>query len=71
MENNTVSNQQNHEDVASTWIGSPYPPGYRFMPTDEELIIDYLRKKVNNEPIPISSINEVNIYIFTPKYLTE
>ncbi|KAL6545889.1 hypothetical protein OROGR_009763 [Orobanche gracilis] len=71
MENNTVSNEQSHEDVASTWIDSPYPPGYRFMPTDEELIVYYLRKKVNNELIPISSINEVNIYKFTPQYLTD
>ncbi|KAL6545857.1 hypothetical protein OROGR_009731 [Orobanche gracilis] len=71
MENNSVSNEQSSEDVASTSIGSPYPPGYRFMPTDEELIIYYLRKKVNNERIPISSINEINIYRFTPKYLTD
>ncbi|KAL6545888.1 hypothetical protein OROGR_009762 [Orobanche gracilis] len=47
MENNTISNQQSHEDVDSTWIDSPYPSGYRFMPTDEELIIYYLKEEDN------------------------
>ncbi|KAL6527801.1 hypothetical protein OROMI_029612 [Orobanche minor] len=71
--NNVISNRQSCEDVASTSApaGSPYPPGYRFMPTDEELIIVYLRKKVNNEPIPVAGMSEVNLYKFTPKYLTE
>ncbi|KAL6543075.1 hypothetical protein OROHE_010595 [Orobanche hederae] len=80
MENNSnnnnyyiVSNLQSRMDVASTLTatGSPYPPGYRFMPTDKELIIGYLRKKVNNEPIPVAEMSEVNLYRFTPKYLTE
>ncbi|KAL6506083.1 Protein CUP-SHAPED COTYLEDON [Orobanche hederae] len=60
-----ISNQQN---LASK---SCYPPGFRFMPTDKELIIGYLRKKVNNEPIPVAEIIEVDLYKFTPKYLTE
>ncbi|KAL6494629.1 hypothetical protein OROGR_031429 [Orobanche gracilis] len=69
--NNYVSSQQSRGGVASTSTGSRYPPGFRFMPTDEELIVYYLRKKVNNEPIPIAEINEVNIYRFTPNYLKD
>ncbi|KAL6499620.1 hypothetical protein OROGR_027530 [Orobanche gracilis] len=71
--NNVISNRQSCEDIASTSgaAGSPYPPGYRFMPTDMEMIIVYLRKKVNNEPIPVVGMSEVNLYKFSPKYLSE
>ncbi|KAI3461110.1 hypothetical protein Pfo_017773 [Paulownia fortunei] len=49
----------------------PYPPGYRFMPTDDELILEYLQKKINNEPIPISEISAVNLYQHNPHTLAE
>ncbi|KAK4792983.1 hypothetical protein SAY86_023418 [Trapa natans] len=42
------------------------PPGFRFHPTDEELILHYLQKKVSSVPLPISIIAEVNIYKFNP-----
>ncbi|KAL6527750.1 hypothetical protein OROMI_029561 [Orobanche minor] len=71
--NNTSIVISNRQSLASMpTAGSPsYPPGYRFMPTDKELIVGYLRKKANNEPIPQSEISEVNLYRFTPKFLTE
>ncbi|KAI3461109.1 hypothetical protein Pfo_017772 [Paulownia fortunei] len=49
----------------------PYPPGYRFVPTDIELILEYLMKKINNEPIPISEISVVNLYQHNPQTLAE
>ncbi|KAI3461108.1 hypothetical protein Pfo_017771 [Paulownia fortunei] len=49
----------------------PYPPGYRFVPTDDELILEYLQKKINNEPIPISEISVVNLYQHNPHTLAE
>ncbi|KAF5447342.1 hypothetical protein F2P56_032900 [Juglans regia] len=45
------------------------PPGYRFLPTDEELIIFYLEKKVWNQPLPINTIVEVNLYAHNPDFL--
>ncbi|XP_040999518.1 NAC domain-containing protein 1-like [Juglans microcarpa x Juglans regia] len=45
------------------------PPGYRFLPTDEELIIFYLEKKVWNQPLPINKIVEVNLYAYNPDFL--
>ncbi|KAJ1401398.1 NAC domain [Sesbania bispinosa] len=42
------------------------PPGFRFHPTDEELILHYLRKKVAFIPLPVSIIAEVDIYKFDP-----
>ncbi|KAG9159251.1 hypothetical protein Leryth_023127 [Lithospermum erythrorhizon] len=37
------------------------PPGFRFHPTDEELILDYLRRKVFSFPLPASIIPEVEV----------
>ncbi|KAD4384452.1 hypothetical protein E3N88_24620 [Mikania micrantha] len=37
------------------------PIGYRFVPTDEELI-DYLMKKIKNETLPKTKISEAHIY---------
>eukprot|EP00257_Ricinus_communis_P002976 XP_002514683.2 NAC transcription factor 32 [Ricinus communis] len=41
-------------------ILSKIPPGYRFLPTDEELITDYLMKKVCYEPLPPHVIPEID-----------
>ncbi|KAI4304994.1 hypothetical protein L6164_028386 [Bauhinia variegata] len=46
-----------------------FPPGYRFCPTDEELIRCYLTKKIKNEKLPPSIIVEENIYRFHPENL--
>ncbi|KAJ7976348.1 NAC domain protein [Quillaja saponaria] len=45
---------------------SSLPPGFRFHPTDEELILHYLAKKVASIPLPVSIIAEVDIYKFDP-----
>ena len=45
---------------------APLPPGFRFHPTDEELILHYLRKKLASTPLPVSIIAEVDIYKFDP-----
>ncbi|KAK1260487.1 NAC transcription factor 29 [Acorus gramineus] len=47
------------------------PPGFRFHPTDEELIMHYLRNQVRSRPCPVSIIPELNIYGFDPWDLPE
>ncbi|KAK7822086.1 NAC transcription factor 56 [Quercus suber] len=42
------------------------PPGFRFHPTDEELVVHYLKKKATSAPLPVSIIAEVNLYKFDP-----
>ncbi|RLM93770.1 NAC domain-containing protein 18-like [Panicum miliaceum] len=42
------------------------PPGFRFHPTDEELILHYLRKRAAAAPCPAPVIAEVDIYKFDP-----
>uniref|UniRef100_A0A6N2NLS3 NAC domain-containing protein n=1 Tax=Salix viminalis TaxID=40686 RepID=A0A6N2NLS3_SALVM len=45
---------------------SSLPPGFRFHPTDEELILHYLKKKLASTPFPVSVIADVDIYKFDP-----
>lgn len=43
------------------------PPGFRFHPTDEELILHYLYKRAAaSPPCPIAIIADINIYKFNP-----
>nr|XP_043633435.1 NAC domain-containing protein 83-like [Erigeron canadensis] len=37
------------------------PPGFRFHPTDEELVVQYLKRKVHSFPLPASIIPEVDV----------
>lgn len=47
--------------------GSPcLPPGFRFHPTDEELILHYLRKRLLAAPCPALIIADVDIYKYNP-----
>ncbi|KAL6966525.1 hypothetical protein U1Q18_032304 [Sarracenia purpurea var. burkii] len=43
-----------------------YPSGYRFCPTDTELVVHYLTKKIKNEPLPHNKIPILNIYQYNP-----
>ncbi|KAF8007750.1 hypothetical protein BT93_K1673 [Corymbia citriodora subsp. variegata] len=41
-------------------------PGFRFYPTDEELVGFYLRRKVEKKPLKIELIKQVDIYKYDP-----
>ncbi|KAL2341931.1 hypothetical protein Fmac_009871 [Flemingia macrophylla] len=42
------------------------PPGFRFHPTDEELVVHYLKKKADSVPLPVPIIADVDLYKFDP-----
>jgi hypothetical protein len=42
------------------------PPGFRFHPTDEELVDYYLRKKVASTKIDLDVIKYVDLYKIEP-----
>ncbi|THG17213.1 hypothetical protein TEA_013537 [Camellia sinensis var. sinensis] len=42
------------------------PPGFRFHPTDEELIVHYLRNKATASSLPAAIIAEVDLYKCNP-----
>ncbi|KAI3463589.1 hypothetical protein Pfo_020252 [Paulownia fortunei] len=46
--------------------GSKLPPGFRFQPTDEEIVFQYLARKTFSYPLPALVIPEINIFSFDP-----
>ncbi|KAF3320208.1 NAC protein 1 [Carex littledalei] len=47
------------------------PPGFRFHPTDEELVVHYLCRKIGGQRLPVPIIAEVDLYKFDPWDLPE
>lgn len=56
--------------VSSSWENmnafSHVPPGFRFHPTDEELVDYYLRKKIAAKRIDLDVIKDVDLYKIEP-----
>ncbi|KAK4427735.1 NAC domain-containing protein [Sesamum alatum] len=53
------------DGIVATQIGGDgivpqLPPGYRFLPTDEELIIFYLQNKVCFRPVPCEAVKDID-----------
>ncbi|XP_031119221.1 NAC domain-containing protein 2-like [Ipomoea triloba] len=46
--------------------GLQLPPGFRFHPTDEELVMHYLCRKCASLPISVPIIAEIDLYKFDP-----
>ncbi|XP_072951838.1 NAC transcription factor NAM-B2-like [Typha angustifolia] len=64
MESNESSSGSHHQHHQ---LQQPQlPPGFRFHPTDEELVIHYLKKKASSAPLPVTIITEVDLYKFDP-----
>lgn len=42
------------------------PPGFRFHPTDEELVVHYLCRKAADRRLPVPIIAEIDLYKFNP-----
>lgn len=42
------------------------PPGFRFHPTDEELVGYYLRKKIAAQKIDLDVIRDIDLYRIEP-----
>lgn len=45
------------------------PPGFRFSPTDIDLVMHYLIRKVLNHPLPWNRIVDVQLYDHSPEWL--
>lgn len=62
MEVAKVSSTENNNDEDNEVM----LPGFRFHPTDEELVGFYLRRKVEKKPISIELIKQIDIYKYDP-----
>ncbi|KAL2459716.1 NAC transcription factor 29-like [Forsythia ovata] len=71
MQNNGVAYHYPNflDEVSDYEYFQSIPVGFRFKPTHDELIVDYLMKKINNEKLPRNNITVANIYEFNPEIL--
>ncbi|KAG8080071.1 hypothetical protein GUJ93_ZPchr0007g4759 [Zizania palustris] len=63
--------QQQQQQQQQTGSAPELPPGFRFHPTDEELVVHYLKRKAASAPLPVTIIAEVDLYKFDPWELPE
>ncbi|GKV34214.1 hypothetical protein SLEP1_g42609 [Rubroshorea leprosula] len=54
-----------------TTAATALAPGFRFHPTDEELVSYYLKRKILAKPVRFNAIGEVDIYKHEPWNLAE
>lgn len=47
-------------------IGASLPPGFRFYPSDQELVCHYLYKKITNQQILSHSLLDIDLHICEP-----
>ncbi|KAL1546598.1 NAC domain-containing protein 21/22-like [Salvia divinorum] len=52
-------------------IGETLPPGFRFYPSDEELVCHYLYKKITNEEVLRGTLVEIDLHVCEPWQLPE
>ncbi|KAJ8749115.1 hypothetical protein K2173_013722 [Erythroxylum novogranatense] len=52
-------------------IGATLPPGFRFYPSDQELVCHYLYKKITNEEILKGTLIEIDLHTCEPWQLPE
>ncbi|XP_020203012.1 protein CUP-SHAPED COTYLEDON 3 [Cajanus cajan] len=52
-------------------IGASLPPGFRFYPSDEELVLHYLYKKVTNEEVLKGTLMDIDLHTCEPWQLPE
>lgn len=57
--NNTNNNREEAQELK-------FPAGFRFYPTDEELIVEYLTKKVKDKSFSAIAIGEVDFNKIEP-----
>lgn len=49
--------------------GNVWPPGFRFHPTDEELVLFYLKRKICHKKLKPDIITETDVYKWEPEEL--
>ncbi|KAI3753998.1 hypothetical protein L2E82_26077 [Cichorium intybus] len=54
---------------SSSSAGKCFPPGFRFHPTDEELVLYYLKRKICGQSLKLDIIGEVDVYKWDPEEL--
>lgn len=56
-------------DTSSVRDDQRWPPGFRFHPTDEELVLYYLKRKICRRRLKLDIIGETDVYKWDPEEL--
>jgi hypothetical protein len=59
--------------IADSCLGADemaWPPVFRFHPTDEELVLYYLKKNICKKRIKLNIIRELDVYKWDPEELS-
>nr|DAD45239.1 TPA_asm: hypothetical protein HUJ06_003469 [Nelumbo nucifera] len=67
----SVKSPSKTSDSRDDFDFSNIPPGFRFTPSDEELVVFYLQKMLLEERLPANKIEVVSLYDYSPQALTE
>ncbi|OIT33234.1 nac transcription factor 25 [Nicotiana attenuata] len=68
LSNNNKNGEITSAEEIDAYINN-FPPGYRFNPTDSELVTYYLKRKLDNLPLYPNRIYEINIYKYNPELI--
>lgn len=52
--------------IQSSSLSSTLAPGFRFHPTDDELVSYYLKRKKSNSPLLVDAISYIDLYKYEP-----
>ena len=66
MSNKFMSSDNKREEIEEGEGEEVMAPGFRFHPTDEELVGFYLQRKVKKKPLRIELIKQIDIYRYHP-----
>lgn len=66
MGRESVSAVSSPPTTTATAVATALAPGFRFHPTDDELVSYYLKRKVLGKPVRFDAIGDVDIYKHEP-----
>ncbi|GAV57306.1 NAM domain-containing protein [Cephalotus follicularis] len=70
-DNMVVSSSDSDSNYGNDEYFKSFPEGYRFRPSDKELIVHYLKNKIEGAPLPPNRIHVIDLSLYSPQVLTE
>nr|AGY49287.1 putative membrane bound NAC transcription factor 2 [Nicotiana benthamiana] len=71
VDSSTPSSSSACKEIKVFGENNVFPPGFRFHPTDEELVVYYLKRKICRRRILLDAIAETDVYKWDPEDLPD
>ena len=68
-EPSTMGTKEKAASMEIDWENFEFPSGYKFCPTDDILIMDYLQPKLLSQSLPYNKFQDVNLNQYDPETL--